>query len=280
MPTPLSPAKALPDEITRYYERGLEAGRLRADTGVLELARTQELLLRFLPAPPAAVADVGGGAGVYACWLARLGYVVHLVDPVPLHIEQALRASGTQPETRIASIALGDARTLPLSDASVDAVLLLGPLYHLTDRAERVHALREARRVGRPGAVVAAAAISRLASTLDGLRNDYLADATFAAIAERDRHDGQHRNPTGSPAYFTTAFFHAPEELRDEMRDAGLTHVATLAVEGVGWLLGDVMDRLQDSSRRELLMAALRALENEPSALGASAHLLALGRVT
>jgi len=77
------------DEIAAFYARGLERDRLAAGQGALELARTRLVLERCLPAPPAVIADVGGGPGRYAIWLADRGYDVHLVDPIPLHIEQA-----------------------------------------------------------------------------------------------------------------------------------------------------------------------------------------------
>lgn len=264
-------------EIAAYYAQGLERDRLAHGPGALELARTQRLLERYLPAPPAVVADVGGGPGRYAAWLAELGYRVHLVDPVPLHIEQARARSGAG--VSLASAEVGDARRLSLPDASVDAVLLLGPLYHLLQRADRLDALAEARRVCRRGGVVIAAAISRFASTLDGLRGGYLEDDAFAAVAAQDRRDGQHRNPTGDPAYFTTAYFHRPEELADECSAAGLVHETTLAVEGAGWLLADLDARLADARRRDVLLDAIAALEEEPTLLGVSAHLLAVARV-
>jgi SAM-dependent methyltransferase len=160
----------------------------------------------------------------------------------------------------------------------MDAVLLLGPLYHLPDRADRLQALAEAGRVCRPGGVIIAAAISRFASTLDGLRGGYLEDPAFAAIAARDLRDGRHRNPTGNPAYFTTAYFHHPEDLASECVAAGLQHEATLAVEGPGWLLPDLQSRLSDVQRRSVLLAALSALEAEPTLLGMSAHLLLVAR--
>jgi SAM-dependent methyltransferase len=94
---------------------------------------------------------------------------------------QAREAAATRPRITFASAEVGDARALRLADASADAVLLLGPLYHLPERAGRLKALAEARRVRRPGAMVLAAAISRLASTLDGLRGGYLADPSFSA---------------------------------------------------------------------------------------------------
>ncbi|MDL4821996.1 methyltransferase domain-containing protein [Actinomadura opuntiae] len=81
-------------EVLRYYERGEEDRRLREGDGRLELWRTQDVLRRVLPAPPARVLDVGGGPGVHAEWLAADGHAVELVDPVPLHVEQASRIPG------------------------------------------------------------------------------------------------------------------------------------------------------------------------------------------
>jgi len=266
------------EEIAEYYARGLERDRLAGGAGALELARTQVLLERYLPEPPAVVVDVGGGPVRYAVWLAERGYHVHLVDLVPLHVEQARAAASTRPGAMLASAEVGDARALRLADASVDAVLLLGPLYHLRERRERLQVLAEARRVCRPDGVVIAAAISRFASTLDGLHRGYLDDPAFAVVAAGDRRDGRHRNPTGNPAYFTTAYFHRPEDLAAECSAAGLAHEATLAVEGAGWLLADLDARLADQQRRAVLLAALATLEAEPTLLGVSPHLLAVVR--
>ena len=125
------------DAVSRHYERGLESGRIvRGGVPSLELARTLELLERFLPGPPADILDVGGGPGVYAAILARQGYRVELIDAVALHVEQARAAAAAQPESSFTA-RLGDARALDADDASVDAVLLLGPLYHLTKRDDR-----------------------------------------------------------------------------------------------------------------------------------------------
>ena len=265
-------------EIAAHYALGLERDRLASGGGALELARTLVLLERYLPAPPAAIADIGGGPGRYALRLAERGYRVHLVDPVPLHVEQARAAAGNRLQAALASAEVGDARALRLADESVDGVLLFGPLYHLLERADRVQALAEARRVCRPGGVVLAAAISRFASMLDGIRGEYLADPTFAAIAAGDLRDGRHHNPTDNPAYFTTAYFHRPEELSAECEAAGLAHEATLAVEGAAWLLPDLDARLADRERRAVLLAALAMLETEPALIGVSAHLLAVAR--
>ena len=261
------------DRIAAFYARGLERDRLARGSGELEFIRTQRLLERHLPASPADIVDVGGGPGRYAVWLAGRGYRVHLVDPVPLHVEQA-RAAASQSHVALAGADVGDARALQFPDESVDAVLLLGPLYHLPERADRVRALAEAGRVCKRGGIVIAATISRFASTFDGLRGGYLADPEFRKIVDDDLRDGRHVNPTNHPAYFTTAYFHRVEEIVDECSAAGLTSQTTLGIEGLGWLMPDLDAWLADASRKAVLLNAIERLETESSLLGMSAHLL------
>jgi len=266
-------------EMLDHYQAGVEAGRLASGSSSLELVRTQEIIRRFLPPPPAVIYDVGGGPGVYACWLARRGYEVHLVDPVPLHVEQALATSSRQSDAPIASCSLGDARHIERDDASVDAVLLLGPLYHLTERDERITALREAARVARPGGYIFAAAISRFASVLDGLLRGFISDSDFQQIMTEDLQTGQHRNPNNHPHYFTTTYFHRPTELQREFEAAGLTHLQTLAVEGPAAFIQRVSGQWDDPDWRKQVLDVVRQIESETALLGASPHLLAIGRV-
>jgi ubiquinone/menaquinone biosynthesis C-methylase UbiE len=265
------------DKVVSYYSAYDEQGRLDETFGQIEYVRSQDIIRRHLPGPPAVVLDVGGAAGRYACWLAREEYTVHLVDPVPLHIEQAQAASAAQPETPIASCRLGDARRLPFDDLSVDAVLLMGPLYHLVDASDRDRALREAYRVVKSTGLVFAAAISRFASTIDGLFSGYYQDPAFRQIMRRDLSDGQHRNPTGNRSYFTDAFFHHPNELRSEIECAGLVPQALMAVEGISYLMKDLPEQWHDEGYRDFLLEILRTTEREPTLMGASPHLICVG---
>jgi ubiquinone/menaquinone biosynthesis C-methylase UbiE len=262
--------------IDAFYSTYSEASRLDQAYFRLERERTREVLERHLPAPPANVLDVGGGPGDYSLWLARKGYSVHLVDPVALHVTQAWERSEAQPE-RLASVRVGDARELEQQSKSADAVLLLGPLYHLTTREDRLRALREARRVLKKGGVLFAAAISRFASLLDGLRGPALHDPEFERIVRADLHDGQHRNDTGKIDYFTTAYFHRPDELRAELAEAGF-QAELIGLEGPGALLPNFDAVWQDPTTRAKLLALLRLVESEPALLGVSPHVLAVAR--
>ena len=250
-----------------------EDQRLRQGLGRLELARVQEIVRRHLP-PGSRVLDVGGATGVHAEWLLADGHTVHLVDLLAGHVARATESLGDHPRF---TATVGDARTLPLPDASVDVVLLLGPLYHLTERADRLAVWREASRVVVPGGVVVAMGISRFASLFDGLAQAYLFDPAFRAIVAQDLATGVHENPTGDPRWFTTAYFHRPEELAAEASEVGLDVRETVGVEGMAhWMqsLAPVFDDGADPADREVVLDAARAVEAEPSLLGLSPHLV------
>jgi SAM-dependent methyltransferase len=270
------PPVRLDPAIAAYYDESPEEARLDSGPAQMEALRTRELIERHASPPPATIVDVGGAAGAYAGWLAEAGYSVHLLDAVPRLVAEAERRSAllTRP---IASCEIGDARALPHPDSFADIVLLLGPLYHLTEAADRARALDEAARVLKPGGFLFAAGISRWASALDGLARDLFGDPRYVNIIERDLEDGQHRNPT-EQFYFTTAYFHRPDELRGEVDRAGLLVEGVFGLEGPGWFLPDFADRWADPRRRADLLRLARAFEADEAILGVSAHLLAVAR--
>ncbi|WP_411144847.1 class I SAM-dependent methyltransferase [Streptomyces sp. x-80] len=263
----------LAPEITEYYANtGNEAERLTTSAdGRLELLRTQELLRRCLPPAPAMVLDVGGGPGTHATWLTEDGYRVHLVDPVPRHVAEA-KAVGCTAE-------LGDARKLAAADASYDAVLLLGPLYHLLDRADRDQALAEAFRVVKPGGLVAAAGINRYASLFEHTAFAHLHTERMQGAVGRILSSSVHDGKRG----FTAAYFHRGEELRDELRDAGFDGAEVFGIEGPTWGMLKAVEQHTGASvaGTDLFasaLAAARMAEPYPELLSASSHLLAVGR--
>ncbi|MFI5799282.1 class I SAM-dependent methyltransferase [Streptomyces sp. NPDC051677] len=260
-------------EIVKFYTETIdETDRLtKTADGRLELLRTQELLRRYLPEPAARVLDVGGGPGVHARWLVADGYTVHLVDPIARHIDKAKETGAT--------VELGDARALAAADASYDVVLVLGPLYHLLDRADRDQALAEAYRVLKPGGLLAAAGINRYASLFEHAAFAHLHEEpmqrSIGGILATQIHDGKKA--------FTAAFFHSGEQLRGEVAAAGFEEAEVFGVEGPAWSMLAAAERntgesFRDADLFQSVLTAARMAEPYPELLAASSHLLAIGR--
>jgi SAM-dependent methyltransferase len=269
---------SLAPEIADYYDAKDEARRLLdAADGRLELIRTQEILRRFLPEGGFDVLDVGGATGIHATWLTADGHRCLVVDPMPKHVAAA-RAAGLRAE-------VGDARALPVESESFDAVLLMGPLYHLPDPKERALVLAEAMRAARPGALVAAAAIGRYASLFENAGLAILAKPKVNASVAGILDSGELIEPP--PGRFTTAFFHSPALLADEMTAAGIDDVGVFGVEGPAWGMlraaearGVIIGDVGDDPLFDSVLAAARMAENHPELLSAASHLLAVGRKT
>jgi len=266
--------------IMAFYERADEIGRLLTPLGQLEFERSKEIVKRYLPSPPAVILDVGGASGRYSCWLAKEGYEVHLIDPVPGLVEEAKRASRNQPGAPIKSIRVGDARDLDFADSSADAILMFGPLYHLARPGERRKALLEARRVLKTAGLLFGAGISRFASAIDGLTSGYIIDPEFVKIIKQDLTDGRHQNPTDTLTYFTDAFFHRPEELKAEIEAAGFQSLNLVAIDSFGYRIPNLEQYWNEADQRQALLDILKRIESEPSLLGVGPHLMCVARKT
>jgi SAM-dependent methyltransferase len=265
--------------IEQYYTEFPEDDRLKSGIGQLEFERTKIIVKRYLPLPPATVTDVGGGTGPYSFWLATLGYEVHLIEPSMRLLEickSKMRANPGLAGPR--TVELGEARSLRVGDSSCDAVLMFGPLYHLTERADRIRAIQESGRVLKPGGYLFAATITRVASVAGAISCDLLGDAAFASIIENDIRTGQHRNPTDDISYFTDAFFHTRAESRAEVEAGGLEVVVQLPIEGLGILARDFDALWRDFHKRTVLLDMLARTEAIEEVNGASFHHMTVGR--
>ena len=245
----------------------------RSGAGILEFERTQAIVRSLVP-PGSRIIDVGGATGVHAAALAADGYAVTLVDPVPAQVRRA-QAHGTF------DARLGDVRDLDEPTGSYDAALLLGPLYHLEDRAERLRALEAAMRAIRPGGWLFAAAISRLSTTCWAafiepmLAPDPVDRSPMPAAWRRLIEDGR-GGLTGSG--FPGGHFHLSDELEIEFAEAGLEDVTVRGLEGPA---GQALDMAREKEPR--LLEAARTLadrfESQPGLRDLSPHLLGIGRV-
>ena len=149
------------DEIIDHYSKDdYEDKRTGLDINRFEYERTKEIITRYLHPGVNVILDIGGATGAYSFWLAGMGYDVHLLDITPRHLELARQHSGNQ-GTVLASMQIGDGRLLPFKNNSADMVLLMGPLYHLTDHNDRIRCLKESKRVLKQDGRIFCAAISR-----------------------------------------------------------------------------------------------------------------------
>jgi SAM-dependent methyltransferase len=255
------------------YELGDEDARLwKPGLGTLVRLRTWSILERVLP-EASRVLDIGGGPGTHAAHLAQLGHQVRLIDPIPSHLERARARSASQPEAAF-EVQEGVASRIEVPDGWADAVVMLGPLYHLVARGERLLALREAHRVLRPGGILAVEVITRYGWLLDATVKGLLGDARTWETIEHSVATGMSQRDNADAGTFW-AYFHRPYELREEIVEAGFEQPTLFGVEGFGWLLGDLEKRLLEP---EPLLRALQLCETEPSLHGVSAHVIGVAR--
>jgi S-adenosylmethionine-dependent methyltransferase len=271
---PTEPPDSVGELIERYYDEQVQREWERMERHRTEFAVTMRALVDHLPPAPSRVLDCGGGPGRYAIELARQGYEVTLFDlsagSLRLGQEKAAEAG-----VALAGCEQGTATDLSrFPDSAFDAVLLMGPLYHLLEEGDRLRALAEARRVLRPGRPLFAAFISRYAVPRWAaarepswpLENPELLESLLSTGVLPPGEDGS--------LEFVAHFVH-PAEVVPLCWRTGFEVVALLGVEGlvsmieseVNALSGEAWDAWVDLNYR---------VARDPSIHGCVEHLLAV----
>jgi ubiquinone/menaquinone biosynthesis C-methylase UbiE len=260
--------------IERYYDEKAQTEWERLEQHRTEFAVTMRALGDYLPPPPASVLDIGGGPGRYAITLAQQGYPVTLVDLSGQSLELA-RLKAAEVGVTLADIMQGNALHLTtFADESFDAVLMLGPLYHLQEESERQQAIMEARRVLKPGGILCAAFIGRYAALLDLSKTDPAWIVNRRDISEQILATG--RLTVSERSGFTTAYLAHPTEVKPLMEGCGLTSLDQIGVEGVISLFEDKINPLE-GELWEAWVAMNYRLGKDPSLHGVAQHLLWVG---
>ncbi|WP_337044120.1 class I SAM-dependent methyltransferase [Emticicia sp. 17c] len=269
--------KLISPEIENFYTQTSEEARLQLGLGPLEFERNKDLIQRYLPkAGKGIVVDVGGGPGIYSEWLAKLGYTVHLIDPVPKHIKQATKRANALKKPFKAT--LGEAQQLAFADESADIVILHGPLYHLQDKQARLKAIIEAKRVLKKNGIILGFAINYAASTIAGLLNGFMHEPGFLDMCKRELLSGIHTPPASMPGSLAEAYYHKPTQLIEEFKEAGIEFINIYAVEGLVWLDKKYFESRADASKKQALTDLLSITENDLSLLALSPHMMIAAR--
>lgn len=274
--------KTIDEHVLAGYNAGIERDRLHTDLGLIEFARTKELLLENLPQPPAVIYDIGGGYGEYSWWLASLGYEVHLFDISKTNIAMSEELSSSYPGVDLAKREVADARAIARPDGSADAILLMGPLYHIVNKAERILALKESFRLLKKSGVLFTAAITPYATllwatTVFGARNRLLEEEAFMSMVARELDDGEHiRLAKSGYNGMGRSHFHSAHELKAELSEGGFHSHTVHGVVGCAWLAPNIDELWKQTSSREALMNTVRLLDTREDIIGLSTHLLAV----
>ncbi|KEO72678.1 class I SAM-dependent methyltransferase [Anditalea andensis] len=260
------------NNIEVFYNRASEETRLDKGMGIFEFERVKFLIDKYIPFPSSTILDIGGGTGKYSEWLANKGHQVHLIEPLPKHLKIAQNRA-EKLKNRF-SVHSGTSQNLDFPNDFADLIILHGPLYHLQKKKDRELAVKEAKRVLKKEGIILGFAINYTASTLAGLLNGLIHKETFFEMCKKELTIGMHHPPDDYPWLLAEAYYHKPEELRNEFEKQGLTYLNMYAVEGMIWLDKDYFASMSDDKKKSTLIELLHITQNDQDLLPFSPHMM------
>ncbi len=254
-----------------FYNKVSEEKRLEKGMGIFEFERVKTLIGKHLNSKKMTIADIGGGTGKYASWLAQKGHKVILIEPLEKHLDFARKRAR---KTHGFNIIQGIAQNTTLPFNTVDLVIMHGPLYHLPKLEDRLEAIKEAKRILRKDGQILGFAINHSANMMAGLINGLMHKASFIDICIQEIMNGSHEENIDFPWLMPCSFFHSPNKLKEEFSQCGLSELKLVPVEGPVWLDKDFFRSIQDKRKKANLIKLIHAVENDESLLTLSPHFM------
>lgn len=255
-----------------FYNKASEETRLDKGMGLFEFERIKSLIEKYISTSPSKIIDIGGGTGKYSEWLAKKGHKVHLVEPVSKHIKIAQNRANKLKNKF--SVQLGESRKLEFPNNFADLIILHGPLYHLQKKEDRDLTICEAKRILKNGGIILGFAINYTASTLVGLLNGLIHKKPFFEMCKEELTNGIHNPPDDFPWLLTEAYYHKPEQFKNEFINQELTYLNTYAVEGMAWLDKNYFANMLDAKKKKTLLELIKVTENDSNLLPFSPHMM------
>ncbi|WP_288955024.1 class I SAM-dependent methyltransferase [uncultured Polaribacter sp.] len=259
-------------ELEDFYNIASEETRLEKGMGIFEFERIKELIQQHISKPNSTIIDVGGGTGKYSEWLAKNGHKVQLIEPVLKHIKLADKRAKKLKNPF--SVTKGIAQKLPYQNESADLVILHGPLYHLQKKEDRIAAILEAKRVLKKDGIILGFAINATASTVVGLMNGMIHANSFFEMCKQELTTGIHNTPKDFPFLLADAYYHKPQQLKEEFLDQDLKFINLFAVEGMIWLDNEYFANMLDKKKSKTLKVLQKLTENDEYLLPFSPHMM------
>ena len=265
------------DLVAGLYDSAPEREWTRLDERRIEFGVTQRALGDFLPSAPATVLDIGSGPGRYAIPLVSAGYSVSLLDLSGECLKLA-ELEASRAGVAFVQVERGSATDLgSFGDATFDAALLLGPLYHLKSELDRAKAVSEAFRVLRPRGILFSAFLSRYsvvryaAKTRPGQFGDD--PQLIESILDQGYGDSDRADAT----FLKSSYFADPVAVQPFMERCGLETLEVLGCEGIVSEVEEQLNQLLAPELAKWVDLSYR-LGRKPELLAASAHVLHVGR--
>lgn len=202
----------------------------------------------------------------------KKGHQVYLVEPVVKHIKLAKNRANKLKNKY--SVQLGESRKLDFPNNFADLIILHGPLYHLQKKEDRDLTISEAKRVVKKNGIILGFAINYTASTLVGLLNGLIHKKSFFKMCKEELTTGMHNPPDDFPWLLAEAYYHKPEQLKDEFINQKLTYINTYAVEGMAWLDKEYFANMLNNKKKKLLLKLITITENDNYLLPFSPHMM------
>ncbi len=266
----------MPDDLSdilAYYDSKPESEHQRLERHQLEFDLTRRFLERWLPAT-GNILEIGAATGRYTLWLAKRGYNITAVDLSETLLKTCREVISVAGMDDRVTYHKADARSLSgVVEDRFDAVLLMGPLYHLVDEADRLTALREAYQRLKPGGRIFSAFISRLGIMGELIRRtpEWIEDQAEVRSILALGKDPEHHPDGGFRGYFARV-----DEITALHEVVGFQTILLAGVEP-GISADDESYNSLEGQRRRLWLDLLYEISTEPSIIGASRHLLYIG---
>lgn len=260
--------------IEQYYNYDFdEWGRLQKHR--IEFEITKRTLDKFIP-EGASVLDVGGGPGRYSIYLAQKGHEVTLVDLCEKMVEQAAEHSkeaGVELKGCIQGNVLDLNKILP--DKEYDAILCMGPIYHLLEENQREKAINQCMGLLKKGGTLIVSFISAYAPIVDCLKAYPQNIGQLKSSLLRYLEDGRHDSRVEEG--FTDAYFFDPEQIEKFMSRFRLETLKIMAVEGLGAIAEEKLMQLKEEDFQDWL-DVLETISSNQVVWGSCEHMLYIGR--
>ena len=286
------------EKVKNYYRHFDEKNRLRNDnSGKLEFLMTMRILEKNLPAvqgaenPEGAVAagaeraggaevsilDLGGGAGVYSFPLAKKGYKVTLADLSETLLVQANKQKEEEAVQNLISCDQVNATDLSCyKDQSFDVVLLFGPLYHLTEKAEREKCISEVNRVLKKGGKVFASFIPHLSGSIALVqRFCWSPDQVDINTLEECFESGKFKNL--SDKGFQEGYYPASEEIENLFNANGFEKILLRSIRGFSYEKEDVILKFKNKNVFSKILDLIDSTAEDKSIIEMCGHAMYVG---